>query len=183
MEACGLRSVCASAEWADPGWLLTWCASWNPEILWIRAWAAAFTVSQIRICDSSMNRLVSICGLVIISTAPSSSARIPVVVPCSVRLLMITTGIGCWVIIFRRKVSPSIRGISTSRVITSGTSSAMYLAATKGSEAVPITSSSGSLSMIPLRVCRTTAESSTIRTLYLPMTDEKIQRKATATRV
>jgi hypothetical protein len=55
-----------------------------------------------------------------------------------------TTGIGCWLMSFLRNVSPSMRGISMSRVMTSGTCSLMRSAATNGSPAVAITSISGS---------------------------------------
>ncbi len=71
-----------------------------------------------------------------ISTAPYSSALRVLCAPSSARLEQITTGMGCWVMIFCRKVSPSMRGISISRVITSGTCSRIRSAATKGSEAV-----------------------------------------------
>ena len=54
------------------------------------------------------------------STAPYSSALNVLCAPSSARLEQMTTGIGCWVMIFFRKVSPSIRGISISSVITSG---------------------------------------------------------------
>ena len=52
--------------------------------------------------------------------------------PSSARLEQITTGIGCCIMIFFRNVSPSIRGISMSSVITSGTCSAMLLRRHKG---------------------------------------------------
>lgn len=45
--------------------------------------------------------------------------------------------------ILRRKVMPSMRGISTSRVMTSGATSSMRLAAAKGSPAAPMTSMAG----------------------------------------
>ena len=57
------------------------------------------------------------------STAPYSSALRVLCAPSSARLEQITTGIGCWLMIFCRKVRPSMRGISMSRVITSGTCS------------------------------------------------------------
>ena len=63
-----------------------------------------------------------IFGLRITSTAPASSACIRVSEPASVSEEHITTGIGCWAISLRRKVMPSMRGISTSSVMTSGTS-------------------------------------------------------------
>ena len=55
-----------------------------------------------------------------ISTAPYSRALKVLSAPSSARLEQITTGIGCWLMIFLRKVSPSMRGISMSSVITSG---------------------------------------------------------------
>ena len=106
--------------------------------------AAAFTAWQIVIRESSRNCLVPRRGLVIISTAPYSRARKVLCAPSSARLEQITTGIGCWLMIFFRKVSPSMRGISMSSVITSGICSAMRSAATKGSPAVAMTSISGS---------------------------------------
>jgi hypothetical protein len=69
--------------------------------------------------------------------------------------------------IFLRKVSPSMRGISISRVITSGICSAMRSAATNGSPAVAMISISGSDESTSFSVCRTTAESSTISTRIL----------------
>jgi hypothetical protein len=54
------------------------------------------------------------------STAPNSSARNVVWHPTSVSELTITTGIGRPRMSFSRNVSPSILGISISRVITSG---------------------------------------------------------------
>ena len=77
-----------------------------------------------------------------------------------------TTGMGWPRISFSRNVRPSIRGISISRVSTSGWRALIFSRATKGSAAVPITSSSGS----ELRICvsnwRMSDESSTISTLY-----------------
>ena len=84
---------------------------------------------------------------------------------CTARLEQITTGIGCCAISFCRKVSPSIRGISMSRVMTSGSCSLILSAATKGSDATPLTSIAGSLPSTSVSVRRTSAESSTIRTL------------------
>src|SRR5579863_8154329 len=63
-----------------------------------------------------------------------------------------------------RNVSPSIRGISMSSVMTSGTCWLMRSAATNGSDAVPITSICESAERTSLRDWRTTAESSTIST-------------------
>ena len=122
------------------------------------------TAWQSMIRDSSRNCLLPKRGLAMISTAPYSSALSALCAPSSARLEQITTGIGCWLMIFCRNVRPSMRGISISSVITSGTCSRIRSAATKGSEAVPMISISGSLESTSLRVWRTTAESSTIRT-------------------
>ncbi len=90
-----------------------------------------------------------------ISTAPYSSAFSALCAPSSARLEQITTGIGCCAMIFCRKVRPSMRGISMSSVITSGTCSRILSAATKGSEAVAITSIAGSEESTSLKVWRT----------------------------
>jgi hypothetical protein len=129
-----------------------------------RALAAAFTASQMRIRDSIRASATPIFGLRMMSTAPASRAWSRVSDPASTSDEHITTGIGCWAISLRRKVMPSMRGISTSRVMTSGISSRMRLAATNGSEATPITSICGSDSSTAARVWRTVAESSMIRT-------------------
>jgi len=71
-----------------------------------------------RFCDHSDNRDVSCqLGLAMTSMAPISRA----VTARSACAVQSTTGIGCWRISFRRKVSPSIRGISTSSTMTPGT--------------------------------------------------------------
>jgi hypothetical protein len=100
----------------------------------------------------------------ITSTAPASSAWIRVSDPSSVSEEHITTGIGRCAISLRRKVMPSMRGISTSSVITSGTSSWMRRAATNGSDATPMISISGSSASTLHSACRTEAESSITRT-------------------
>src|SRR5947209_4407149 len=63
-----------------------------------------------------------------------------------------------------RKVNPSMRGISMSSVSTSGESDRILSRATYGSGAVPTTSISCSAESASLRILRTMAESSTIRT-------------------
>jgi hypothetical protein len=60
-----------------------------------------------------------------------------------------------------------MRGISTSRVMTSGTQLLMCSAATNGSDAAAMTSIWGSAERIPVSACLTSAESSTIRTLIV----------------
>src|SRR5471030_1896953 len=66
---------------------------------------------------------------------------------------------------FLRKVSPSMRGISISRVTTSGDKARILSRAINGSGAVPITSIPDSADSASVSSLRTMAESSTIRTL------------------
>ncbi len=126
--------------------------------------AAARTASQTRTEDSIRNWRVSTRGLGRTSTAPASSTSNRLREPWSVSVEQMITGIGRCAMILRRKVSPSIRGISRSRMMTSGTSSWMRRAAMNGSAAVPSTVMSGAASRMPTKVCRTEAESSTIST-------------------
>ena len=70
--------------------------------------------------SSTVPEVTSTLGFVTKSTAPSSNARIAVWQPFSVREETMTTGIGLARISFSRNASPSIRGISTSKVSTSG---------------------------------------------------------------
>ena len=104
-------------------------------------------------------------GLVTKSMAPSSSARSVISPPRSVRDDTITTGMGRRRISFSRKSSPSMRGISTSSVSTSGLWRLISSRATSGSGAVATTSMSGWLLMISVIRPRTSAESSTHKTL------------------
>ena len=67
----------------------------------------------------------------------------------------------------RRNDRPSIRGISISSVITSGCKLRILSRATNGSGAEPTTSISGSADKASVRIFRTMAESSTIRTRVL----------------
>ena len=99
------------------------------------------------------------------STAPSSIARIVAVAPRAVRLETITTGNGLSRITFSRNSSPSIFGISTSRVMTSGLSALIASRASSGSEAWPITSMPGSSASEAEIRPRIVAESSTTSTL------------------
>ncbi|GAB1458919.1 hypothetical protein MASR2M50_06930 [Thauera sp.] len=85
--------------------------------------------------------------------------------PVSASEEQITTGVGRSVMIFFRKVSPSMRGISISSTITSGHWRCMWLIANSGSEAAAMTSMPLSRSSAWRTVWRTTAESSTIITL------------------
>src|SRR5690606_17254390 len=99
--------------------------------------------------------------------APSSSARNVVSPPRSVSDDTITTGIGRSRMSFSRKSSPSIRGISTSSVRTSGLCCLISSRATSGSGATATTSISAWLLMISVIKPRTSAESSTQRTRIL----------------
>ncbi len=87
-----------------------------------RAWAAASTLATSSSASSMVPSRTSIRGLVTKSTAPSSRARSVVSAPRSVSDETMSTGMGRSRISFSRKVSPSIRGISTSSVSTSGCS-------------------------------------------------------------
>ncbi len=73
------------------------------------------------------------------STAPLRKASMAFSEPLSATELMTITGFGRYCMMRRRKVRPSMRGISISRVMTSGSRSRILLRATKGSGAVPTT--------------------------------------------
>ena len=98
------------------------------------------------------------------STAPSSSARNVVSQFRSVSDDTMTTGSGRFPISLPRNVSPSIRGISTSSVTTSGASCLILSQAAYGSAAAPTTSSPGSAPSRSVSSCRIRAESSTTST-------------------
>jgi len=90
------------------------------ELFRRRADAAARTVSSRSIADSSRKPRTPTEGLLMISTAPFSRARIAASVVGPVREEQITTGIGFSAITLRKKVMPSMFGISRSKRITSG---------------------------------------------------------------
>ena len=131
----------------------------------MRALEAARILSAISSVYSRMPLWIEIFGLVTKSTAPSSSARMVISEPRSVSEDTITTGIGRSRISFSRKSRPSIFGISTSSVSTSGLVCLISSRATSGSGATPTTSMSGWLLIISVMTLRISAESSTIRTL------------------
>jgi hypothetical protein len=106
-------------------------------------------------------------GLVMTATAPAPSASMVVCAPCSVSVEHITTGVGRSVMIFLKKVMPSIRGISTSSRTTSGHVTRMRCMAIKGSLAEPTTVMPGSALKSSVSTWRTTAESSTTSTLII----------------
>src|SRR5690554_5649498 len=126
--------------------------------------AAAALILSTRVRDRSPT-LYEPPGLHNTSTAPSSSARSAFSLPWGVSELITITGRGMYFINFPRNVRPSILGISRSRVMTSGRSCTILSRATYGSQAVATTSMSYIFDSSFERICRTTAESSTIRTL------------------
>ena len=88
--------------------------------------------------------------------------------PCWVSELITTTGMGEFSLLsLRRNVSPSMRGISMSRVRTSGCSFGILSMAISGSLATPTTSMSGSICRVSVIVLRTSAESSITSTRIL----------------
>ncbi|MCY1353576.1 hypothetical protein D9M69_399210 [compost metagenome] len=107
-------------------------------------------------------------GLQITSTAPAARAWSVISAPFSVSVEQITTGVGRVAMIRRRKVMPSMRGISTSSRITSGHIRSIFCRASSGSMAIPTTSISRCAASICCITSRITAESSTIITL-MPM--------------
>ncbi len=139
-------------------------------ILRTRAWAAALTTAM-RSSDSSSRYCLRLTlGLATMLTAPAAMACIVVSAPCGVSVEQITTGVGRSAMSLRRKVRPSMRGISTSSTITSGHSLAMCVIAKTGSAAAPMTLMARSAASLCVKTWRTTAESSTISTrMGLPM--------------
>ncbi len=147
-----------------------------------RTWATAATRILSTICAArSLRPLASPTrGLATKSTAPSSSAFIVTSAPRSVSVEIITTGIGRKRIRRPRKSMPSIRGISTSSVMTSGLSSRIISRATKGSLAVPMHSMSRCRLMISDSRLRTSAESSTtITRIFLLINSRLPQNRST----
>jgi hypothetical protein len=130
-----------------------------------RARAAPRILSAIISPYSSMPSRMPRRGLVTKSTAPNSSARSVTSEPRSVSDDTMSTGIGRRRMSFSRKSSPSMRGISTSSVSTSGLCCLIRSRATSGSGAVATTVMSGCALMISVIRLRTSAESSTHRTL------------------
>ena len=137
---------------------------WAADARFTRAPAAMRTFSTIWVASSFKPLATPMRGLATKSTAPSSSAFIVTSPPRSVNVEIITTGVGRRRIRRPRKSMPSIRGISTSSVITSGSRSRIISRATIGSFAVPTHSMSGCRLMISASRLRTRAESSTTTT-------------------
>lgn len=126
--------------------------------------AAPLIFSTISWPLSTRPRLRSSFGLVTKSTAPSSNACNVISDPRSVSDESMITGMGRRRMSLPRKSSPSIRGISTSRVSTSGLCCLINSRATSGSGAVATISISSSLLTISVTSLRINAESSTQRT-------------------
>lgn len=98
------------------------------------------------------------------STAPAASASSVTEAARRVALEMITVGSGLTGISWRRKLTPSRRGISMSSVITSGCSASIMPIASSALAAAPTTWISGSPDRPIDSTLRITAESSTIST-------------------
>jgi hypothetical protein len=126
----------------------------------MRALAAARTVGASASNESGWRAE----GLPTHSTAPSSSALIAVAAPFSVMLDTITTGKGRRRMTLSRKSRPFMFGISTSSVITSGSSALIAARASIASPACPTTSMEGSRMRVAAMTPRMVAESSTTRT-------------------
>ena len=125
-----------------------------------RVTAAIFTLAG----SSSNECLFSGDGLATQSKAPISSALMVASAPLLVSVETMITGIGRSRMIFSRNSRPSIFGISTSSVMTSGLSALMASRASSGLLASPTTLMAGSLDSAAAIMLRMVAESSTTRT-------------------
>src|SRR5439155_17022168 len=117
--------------------------------------------------DSSRNPRIPTFGLVMISTAPISRARMAASVLGPVSSEQMTTGTGFWDMTFSRNVRPSILGISRSRRMTLGGNFFILSMAMKGSAGTLTENPRYSESTDP-STWRTMAESSTTRTFKTP---------------
>ena len=142
--------------------------------------AAAFTMAG----RSSKVSGCSGVGLPTQLTAPSSSADIAAAAPRPVCPEIMTTGNGRRRMTFSRNAKPSIFGISTSRVITSGLSALIASRACSGSAASPTTSIIGSWDRTAAIRKRIVAESSTTstRTGLMPASRRPIDRSSSRRR-
>ena len=118
-----------------------------------------------RLRESSRNCLLPSRGLVMISTAPYSSAFSVLCAPSSARLEQITTGIGCWLMIFLQEGQTiharhlDIEGDHVRHLFADPVGRHKGIAGRADHFDFRI-----GLESTSLRVWRTTAESSTIRT-------------------
>jgi hypothetical protein len=131
-----------------------------------RAWEAPRTASTSRFAESSRNPFTPRRGFSTMSTAPSSSACSATSVPRAASPEHTSTGMGSSDMIFRRKVSPSMRGISMSRTRASGRKPRIFCWAMSGSAAT--STCMPTRERMASRACRTTAESSTTMTRVGP---------------
>ncbi len=134
-----------------------------------RAFEAVRTFSVISSASCFRPSATPILGLATKSIAPSSSAFSVTSAPRSVSVDTITTGIGRRRISLDRKSMPSMRGISTSSVMTSGFRLRIISRAANGSLAEPTHSMSVWRLMISVSRLRTSAESSTTTTRVFAM--------------
>src|SRR6202162_1249011 len=145
-----------------------------------RIWACAafFTLEMISPAASLIPCATSTTGLATKSTAPKLSASSATAAPCCVSDEHMTTGMGRNRMRLRRNARPSMRGISTSSVSTSGLSDLIFSRATYGSGAVPTTSMPGSELRISVNSRRMTAESSTTKTrIFLSIVDSSVLKQ------
>ena len=112
------RGAGADADCAKP--LRSRTRSASLRLLGRRARDAARTVSTSLGARVSISSEMAPSGFVMKSTAPSSSAARVTLAPASVREETITTGHGCSSMILSRQARPSISGMFTSSVTTSG---------------------------------------------------------------
>jgi hypothetical protein len=106
------------------------------------------------------------------ATAPAASASSATLLPVGVSVEQMTVGMGRSAICWRRKVRPSMPGISMSSSSTSGWHLRMAGAASSGLGALPASSISGWPCSSMVTVWRTMAESSMTNTF----TDMSIPR-------
>ena len=147
-----IRSVvCAMAFWPVAGNIAstnsfgTGGAGAAPPFSALRLATAADLMANSKSSAASCRKFFRpIFGLVMIDTAPADSACIVVSAPRSVRVEQTTTAVGRSLMIFFKKVMPSMRGISISSVITSGQFDCIFSRANSGSGAVPTSSMAGS---------------------------------------
>jgi len=130
--------------------------------------AAARSASLSITALSSRNSRTPTCGFATTSTAPDSSACMASCEPRSASAEHTTTGSGSSRINRRRKVRPSMRGISRSSRITSGRARAILSLATMGFAAA-VTVMPGSRESTSAVTMRITAESSMTSTCRLFM--------------
>ena len=129
----------------------------------IVARAAALTMLHNLAASASISTALPL-GLAMQSNAPSRRAVIVASVPRTVRVEHITTGIGRSRMIRSRNASPSMPGISMSRISTSGFNFLIIARAMCGSNAMPTTSISTSRVRMRCSAARIDALSSTINT-------------------